>query len=460
MRKLEALVLGTNHIVFTPGMYALLKEDFQIPAETWVQGPFGRRVRKKYNKSLFTKNKGNYVLPQGFLSKVKKIIKEREIDCIIDGEEKFPCKLETLDNVEYRGIQKDLLKKALKSHRGVLRAYTSFGKTITAAAIFKSYLTAHEGKRGIFIAHTQDLIFQSAEEFRKFGLDVGVWQGQTKEDGQVICATRQTLANIDPKELKNKFFVVIRDEVHRSGNQYKKLMESLACPIRYGLTATLPNTPEALAEVEGSIGPVLGEVTIQDGTEHGLLAIPSITMLNYDSTSLEASSTFQGIYYESIVKNKGRNSAIVGLAKKFMERGESSLIFIRDIEHGENIEKMLNKEKIKNYFVHGKSDKAYRLLAKKKLEEKEVFVVICSTIWNEGVSIKSLNNCIVGVGYKDEKMVLQIVGRGTRIDTGKFSVKIWDFLDPQKYLSTHTILRMQTYAQNGWDVCVKDFTKI
>ena len=110
--------------------------------------------------------------------------------------------------------------------------------------------------------------------------------------------------------------------------------------------------------------------------------------------------------------------------------------------------------RVGHFWINGQSDKEVRIQLKSALEKKETMIGICSTIWNEGISIKSLNNCILAGAGKDEKMVLQVVGRGTRVDEGKDTVLIWDFLDPQKLLAQQCIERMIVYREQGWSVSI------
>ena len=83
---------------------------------------------------------------------------------------------------------------------------------------------------------------------------------------------------------------------------------------------------------------------------------------------------------------------------------------------------------------------------------RDKLIVICTVIWAEGISIKSLNNVIIASGGLDPKTVLQKVGRGTRLDEGKTEVTIWDFMDNYRYLSNHSIARMELYAFSGWKI--------
>lgn len=340
----------------------------------------------------------------------------------------------------------------------LLGDFTVTHNTIISYGIFQAYLQANEGSKVLFLAHTVDLVRQAAKQFKKLGANVGIWQGSTKENGDIICSTIQTLENMGTDYYLDKFICLIVDEVHHVssfGGRYFKILQDSFCPARFGMTATLPNKEESRLAAEAAIGPVIDTFSISDGVKAGILSKPKIYFLPYKGSHFMGEmKTYKDIYKKNIVENVSRNKLISRMAIKFAEKGQSSLIFVRQIDHGDRISKLLNAGGIKHCWVHGLSAKDEREAVQEALEKKKVKIAICSTIWNEGISINSLNNCINAGGGKDEKMVLQIVGRGTRVDDGKTTVNIWDFLDPQKHLAQHCIERMIVYREQGWDVSI------
>ena len=453
----EKLLLNSyKEVVFSENVKKLIESYFEYTVERWTQTRFGKR-KKEITASYIGKlrSKPLYYLSAGFLSRIEQKLKEAKIPYEIEekGCKKYSAKFVPLNGITLRGNQPEIVDKALSVNRGIIHAYTAFGKTITAAALINSYLTKYPKSRAIFLAHTVDLIEQTAEELKKvLPFSVGIWKGKDKGDYRVVCVTRQTLGKMDKDEYGGKFLVVIRDECHKSGDEYQKLLYNLNCPVRYGITATLPNKHLEAMRLEGSVGPVVGTVTIAEGAEMGLLAVPEVNLIAYDNEAVSEERTYSGNYFDVITNNTKRNMAINWLSHYLSQIGESSLIFVREVLHGEILLGMFPEGDA--YLVNGQTSREERMRVKRGLESKEIKIVICSSIWNEGISIKSLNNCIIAAGGKDDKMVMQIVGRGTRIDKGKDTVRIWDFLDPQKYMSSHSIERIGVYAKNKWKVNV------
>lgn len=339
----------------------------------------------------------------------------------------------------------------------LLGDFTVTHNTLTAFGIFQAYLQANPGEKCLFLAHTIDLVKQAAKEFTDLGGNVGILQGETRTDGEIICATIQTLEKMGIDAYQNEFITIIVDECHKIASftgRYTQVIQNSFCPTRFAVTATLPNKPEAKVALEAVIGPVLDTFSISDGIKAGVLSTPKIFFVPYDNAFMGDFKTYKDIYHKNIVQNKSRNTLIAKIAKNLAEKEQSSLIFVRHIEHGDNISKILKSMRVGHFWINGQSDKEVRIQLKSALEKKETMIGICSTIWNEGISIKSLNNCILAGAGKDEKMVLQVVGRGTRVDEGKDTVLIWDFLDPQKLLAQQCIERMIVYREQGWSVSI------
>jgi superfamily II DNA or RNA helicase len=68
----------------------------------------------------------------------------------------------------------------------------------------------------------------------------------------------------------------------------------------------------------------------------------------------------------------------------------------------------------------------------------------------EGINIPNLRRIVYAAGMKEQKRVLQAMGRGLRVTDTKETITLVDFLDPYKYISQHSILRVQIYNEQKW----------
>lgn len=440
----------------------LVNDFLSFPATRWDIGPYKNKIKKGYIRRIIATvkvdNQKLYCIPTGVVYSVTKFLESKGLAVEIEDSRPKRGKLikPELKGITLREDQITTLRRALTYHNGVIIEPTGTGKTVLAGGILSSYQVGKGGPKALFLAHTKDLVIQAREEFKRFGFKTGIWQGTNNIDGDVIVATRQTVSRKEPKVLE-QFGLVIVDETHHisefKGDYFDILYNCKNTVSRFGFTATKPTTIEAKWALEGAIGPIVSEKTILEGNALGILAKPIINLISFQGDEYSGAEKEYPQFYKSYIsKNKLRNKIVVDIAEKESLEGRSSLIFVSKLDHGHLLETMINRRKLSCIFVHGASDTTTRLNTKTKMQEKENLIVICSTIWKEGVSIKSLNNVIMAGGGKDQKGVLQSIGRGTRLDTNKTEVTIWDFLDPYKYLAEHAIGRIKFYKEAGWEI--------
>jgi superfamily II DNA or RNA helicase len=233
---------------------------------------------------------------------------------------------------------------------------------------------------------------------------------------------------------------------------YGKTMQKLLSPIRLGFTATLPNTPEGNLVMTGYTGPVIGEFSIDDAVEEGVLAKPRIRLLKIpDNLKVGDLRTYKEVYDQGIVNNNARNRKIVSLIMQYSKEGKSVLVFVNQILHGDQICILAWKFGLKVHFVQGETPKEMRAELKERLKNKTVDAIIATAVWKEGVNVPSLDVVINAGGGKSEIQTLQIIGRGLRKSDGKKEVLIIDFFDPShRYLVDHFGHRLCLYFDNGW----------
>lgn len=214
---------------------------------------------------------------------------------------------------------------------------------------------------------------------------------------------------------------------------------------RFGFTATLPATKEGKLICEGTFGPILGKLSIETATELGMFAKVKVVLLDAPIVITE-SSKYADLYKKRIIYNKERNKLLVEEVIKVNSAGESCLIYIKEINHGKKLKRMIPG----SVFVSGRVSGAEQSIISDKLDKKEIMNVIATTTWKEGVDIPSLNNVFNGAGGKSEIAVVQNVGRGARTTKDKTEIKIFDFIDHGKFLEGHTCDRLSIYIKNKW----------
>jgi superfamily II DNA or RNA helicase len=240
-----------------------------------------------------------------------------------------------------------------------------------------------------------------------------------------------------------------------------EVLKKTLAPIRIGLSAELPKTEQGKLILEGYLGPVISEFNFDEGVKVGILAKPIFNLipvpytqeigetLRYGNTKDKDGNLVKGMYQKGIIENKSRNRIALTETMKSINNGDSVLLLTgRDTQHGHILKEMAKDIfDLDIHFIYGDTEKQTRPLIQEMLNKKEIKCVISNVVWKEGINIPSLNH-IINVG--GEKYPVQIVGRGSRAINGKTIFHVTDFLDPYKYLSHHTVLRLIFYAECNW----------
>ena len=466
----------------------------------WRKGRFHKEAHA-YKKFLIDRY-GNFLT--GFLPRVQQHAQQFNIRLSIVGQlETLPHQAPSLPGITFRDDQLQLIDKTIKHQRGVLKAPARSGKTVVASGIFSSF----SGKKALFFCHTLALLAQTETEFLKFGFDVGVFSGTRKELGRPITlATHQSFVKIDPKDYCDAYDVIIIDECHHvsalSGN-YSTILKNSLAPIRIGLTATPPEKKEKLMILEGLLGPIIGEITSEEGLELGFLAKPKVSIRRIpSSTDLKRYKAYHEVYRQGIVLNRAYNRQVVLSAKEYILQDMTVLILVNRVQHGfylkgmfekilpdlevpflcggidsdsqaeaKRLKKQLDKlkqvspgkvtqtmDKIKGYIQEIKDfEKKIKDVSRErdqlriKLDNREIPCVIATNVWNEGINIPSLNVLINAGGGKSEVRSIQIGSRSLTACEGKEYGIIVDFFNPNhvKFIE-HFGFRIAHYCEQQW----------
>jgi len=422
-------------------------------------GPY-KKVRKEYQKCIIKSNgKGRYYFNTGLLDRVLKYCKAKGVEVqIVDpiyqsGLFKYSPHIPN-SKFTLRSDQLSLIQKIIDKDRGVLVAPTGVGKTVLGIGIVSAM---KKTAKVLWLCHTKDLMYQTQKEFKECGFnDVGIMgDGKSEWSKRIVVATRQSFIDIYNDVKVDLFDAVCVDETHhikKFDSEYAKILSTLVCNVRVGLTAT-PNIKfEEQLAVESYLGECIGEMTIQEGAELGLLAVPKIKLLKVSKDyKIKELRKYPDVYQRGVVDNEEANRLIVEIAKKHTDKNESVLIFVRVIEHGKNLVKEAEKIGLETEFVFGQTTGEDRSGVKESLKSKETRCVITSVIWREGVNIPSLDVVINAMGGKDEAMTKQTLGRGLRRTKDKAEITYYDIFNPSSnYLIEHFGERMCMYSKEGW----------
>lgn len=455
--------------------FQLIKKLFEYKSIYWQQGAYKKTPKEAISCLANHPHKGWFLT--GFVPKIKQYCLENNIPFEFESfsfNEKIKQIEPNLPEITFRKEQAKLIQIATKEKRGIIKSPTGSGKTVLAGGLISQFPKAN----CIFIVHTAALFSQTIKKFQKwFNNDIGwIGSGEYNPKRITICMI-QSVNKILMKDKKIKKYkhekyeefsdllseqhIVIIDEMHhlcQQNGHYIELMEHCLAEIRIGLTATTnppkSKTKEALVG-EGYLGPIIGEFTLEEGIEKGILAKPRLKLIpvpfNADIANLYKKS-YPQMYKNGIILNRQRNKLIAKEAALMINQGKSVLIMLVDVVHGHAAmiqEILLDVYEYESFIVNGGTKIDLREEIKSNLKSKNIKCVIVTNCWSEGVDIPSLDVVILAGGGKSEIRVLQTVGRGLRTSEGKEEILIIDLLDPYPYLAQHTLERLRVYYEMG-----------
>jgi len=349
-----------------------------------------------------------------------------------------------------RDYQYDAVNKFLENPQCLQEIATGAGKTITTATL--SHCCEKYG-RSIVIVPNKSLVEQTEEDFRTVGLDVGVYYGDRKELGKIhtIC-TWQSLNVLDKKSKDDpelltlaEFFqdvaAIIVDEVHQAKAEVLKniLTRDLAnCPIRWGLTGTIPKEKFEFTSLLASIGPVINSISAHDLQQKGVLAECHVEVLQTIEIK-EFRSYPEELKY--LVTDSERVDWIANKIKNIAATG-NTLVLIDRIETG----KMLCERLPEADFISGSvktKDRKETYDEVRSVDDK--IIVATYGVAAVGINIPRIFNLILIEPGKSFVRVIQSIGRGIRKAEDKDFVQIWDITGGTKYAKRHLTERKKFY---------------
>jgi superfamily II DNA or RNA helicase len=460
----------------------------------------GRYGGKYYSKrEKFYQPNGHFLT--GFKSRITEAAHNQ---CIVlrwkhyIPEEVISIKLPKVKNVQFREDQIRVINNAVTGKRGVLKAPARTGKTVVAAGIFSMFSQSN----CLFLMHTKDLLYQTYEELQRFGYkDIGlVGDGKKDWKHRITVALHQSFIKLDPREYCDYFDIVVVDECHHVSSldsNYSKILTKMLAPYRIGLTATPSPDPYKNMCMEGLLGPIIGEVTMEEAQILGLQAKPRVRIVRVPpNNTIKNLKTYWESYMLGVVRNRARNRMIVEVTRDYLELDMTVLILVKRVQHGiiledmfkllmpdhtvpflcggldtdsaQQIKRLEKKVKetshdllkvtwtetlqdLKNLRQQVRERSKHRNEYRHLINERKVKCIIVTNIWNEGINIPTLNVVINAAGGKSETQTIQSASRSLTGHDDKEEGIIVDFFDNNsKYFIDHFGERFSLYCEMGW----------
>ena len=345
----------------------------------------------------------------------------------------------------------DALQAMRDRHETIALLYhaTGTGKTVTAVMDAKRC-----GGRTLFLAHTQELVNQAADTFRRLWpeVTVGRYMEAIKEpDAHVVCGSVQSVAYYLEDFREDAFSYLIVDEAHHAAaDTYQKILAYFHPAFTLGLTATPERTDDNRAILD-IFKNTAHKLDIRTAVEIGeLVPIRCIRIhTNIDLTRARFNSVQYNIRdLESKIYVPERNRLIVDTWLQYV-RDKRTVVFCASVRHAEQIAELFRQAGVPAAAVSGGMKPAERREFQDRFVRREILVLCACDLLNEGWDCPEIEVLFMARPTMSRVLYTQQLGRGMRLFPGKESLMVFDFVDnasqynmPQ---SLHRLFKLKEY---------------
>jgi superfamily II DNA or RNA helicase len=340
--------------------------------------------------------------------------------------------------MQLRPYQTDLIgtlrNKLRRNKRVILCAPTGSGKTVMFSYIVLKTLEKSLFQRALIVTDRVELLSQTFRALNNTGIDVAVYNAQTKPKAPPVIA-RAVVAMVEtikrryesnPERLKAQlghFDMVIIDEAHK-GN-FKALFEIYPDAFYIGATAT-PIATSKKDPLKNYYNDIAYTVDVPELIEIGFLSSCRPYAMRLIDAELLKKDYAKGDYTEaSQYAEFSKPTVFTGLLRAYREKclpdQRKTIVFCINIQHTLETAEQLSIAGYPSVQVTSKSSKEERTEALRKFHSGEVNVMVNCGILTTGYDHPAISAVIMNRATMSLPLWLQCCGRGSRIhpETGK-----------------------------------------
>ncbi|WP_250461760.1 DUF3427 domain-containing protein [Microbulbifer litoralis] len=347
-------------------------------------------------------------------------------------------------------FQQDILEQleTERSHhrtRNLLVAATGTGKTVMAAFDYRSHARAEGGRpRLLFVAHRIEILQQALATYRQVLRDPGFGEllsgHHTPDSYQHLFATVQSLhsQNLINKLGHDYWRVVVIDECHHiEARQFERLVADIRPAILLGLTAT-PERKDGRDILRHFHNRPDGTPAVQLRLWH---ALDLQLLAPFEYYACDDSQDYRGVdWSKPALEQQQLNNLLTGnhaRAATVINNWEQlvgdihqcrALAFCVTVAHAAFMTEQFNRVNIPAMMVTGQTDAESRESARRRLEARDINVIVTVDLYNEGVDLPFLDTLLLLRPTQSLTVFQQQIGRGLRLFEGKENCLILDFV--------------------------------
>lgn len=392
---------------------------------------------------LYEEDGGDLILPHGYLRNLIDLCKNERYE--------FTTKYAKNPPVDFRcevplyDYQERAVRVLQVCGGGILQSPAGSGKTqmgIALAAILKG--------KTLWLCHTADLLKQSKDRallYMNKDLIGTITEGKVSIGKGITFATIQTMCKLDLDRYRDVWDVIIVDECHRAAGtpttmtRFYKVLNSLAAPFKYGLSATVHRSDGLIRATYALLGEIAYTVP-DEAVKEKVMPVTVWPVWTGRKSLIDCTNWDGTINYarliNSLCADEHRNGVILGAIEG--NRGHPSLILSDRLEHLETLMNFLPRDmaaeaKMISGKMVSKKGKAEREDAIEGMRTgKYKYLFATYSLAKEGLDIPCLERLYMATPVKDYAVVVQSIGRIARTNPGKEDPVCYDFVDSIGYL--------------------------
>lgn len=334
---------------------------------------------------------------------------------------KAPCGPDPNADIEWLSpYQEEALERAATAGRGVVWCPTGAGKGEIMVALAMLYSRCP----GAIFVPTKSLLEEIASRYElRSGEKAGrIGDGEWKIERVTVATFQSVHAAMKRGDKRARAWIESLgwfqvDELHAlpSATFWSVAMACVNAYYCWGYSAT----PFARGDRKGllavaAIGPVVYRIRQEALVAMGAIARGKVQLVRHilDMDTVENAGGKYGEVYASLVASDTTRHALVVRVTKAVPK--PAFVFVRLVEHGKVLEKMLLAAGVKCEFVWGAKNAHVREAAVRRLEHGDIDVIVCNVVFQAGVNVPSLASVVNAGSGKSDITALQQIGRGSR----------------------------------------------
>ena len=407
---------------------------------------------------LYKINGNSIILPVGALKHIFPILKKHDFgwykDLANNGVIDYNASVNLYD------YQEEAVNVMKECGYGILQSPAGSGKTQMGIA-----LAVRLGLKVLWLTHTQDLLKQSYDRASMY-IDKSmlgtITAGKVNIGAGMTFATVQTLSKQDLAQYKYTWDVIIVDECHRVAGtptamtQFSKVINSLACKHKYGLSATVHRADGMIKCTHMLLGDVK-HIVSDEKVADKVMAVSVRRIDTEERIPMDALDTDGTINYTRLIsKLAEKTSRNLMIADNLVAEPEHYHLILSDrLAQLKLIYDMLpaylqEKACIIDGTMTSKKGKQQREQAIEDMRAgRKHFLFASYKLAKEGLDIPRLDRLHLATPQKDYAIIVQSVGRIARIFQGKEQPVCFDYVDSFKMAENMYKARCRHYRKCG-----------